>query len=91
GLLCLPDQLHFVNTVLTARLQKIFNRISCVINCLMFRLFSSRAGAPQKVKLVDRGKRSAIIFCRMRVLHKTCYVPLSTGQVTAHPPTRKQH
>ncbi|MDM8927682.1 hypothetical protein QU862_33580, partial [Escherichia coli] len=49
------------------------------------------AGAPQKVKLVDRGKRSAIIFCRMRVLHKTCYVPLSTGQVTAHPPTRKQH
>lgn len=58
---------------------------------LMFRLFSSRAGAPQKVKLVDRGKRSAIIFCRMRVLHKTCYVPLSTGQVTAHPPTRKQH
>ncbi|WP_433914544.1 hypothetical protein [Escherichia coli] len=48
----------------------------------MFRLFSSRAGAPQKVKLVDRGKRSAIIFCRMRVLHKTCYVPLSTGQVT---------
>ncbi|WP_214292009.1 hypothetical protein, partial [Escherichia coli] len=36
-------------------------------------------------------KRSAIIFCRMRVLHKTCYVPLSTGQVTAHPPTRKQH
>ncbi len=51
--------------------KKIFNRISCVINCLMFRLFSSRAGAPQKVKLVDRGKRSAIIFCRMRVLHKT--------------------
>ncbi|WP_213057048.1 hypothetical protein, partial [Escherichia coli] len=45
----------------------------------------------KKVKLVDRGKRSAIIFCRMRVLHKTCYVPLSTGQVTAHPPTRKQH
>ncbi|EHV69286.1 hypothetical protein ECDEC6C_5375 [Escherichia coli DEC6C] len=38
-----------------------------------------------------QGKRSAIIFCRMRVLHKTCYVPLSTGQVTAHPPTRKQH
>ncbi|EOK5356987.1 hypothetical protein ACNB93_004940, partial [Escherichia coli] len=71
--------------------KKIFNRISCVINCLMFRLFSSRAGAPQKVKLVDRGKRSAIIFCRMRVLHKTCYVPLSTGQVIAHPPTRKQH
>ncbi|WP_213081540.1 hypothetical protein, partial [Escherichia coli] len=49
---------------------------------------SAIASTPQ---LVDRGKRSAIIFCRMRVLHKTCYVPLSTGQVTAHPPTRKQH